>query len=226
MRENISAIIPAYNAGRYLREAIASIQAQSHSVQEIIVVDDGSTDGTAALAQRIAGVTLLQQTNRGVAEARNAGVQAARGELLAFLDADDEWTPDAMASNFAALSSQPEAHGVIGLSEEFICPDAPAEVAQRYAARSLDRTALFCGAMLLRRGVMETTGPFHTESTGGDFVEWFLRAQRAGVRITRNPDGVLRRRIHGNNKMLQRAYTPAIYLKMLHEHVQALKSKT
>jgi glycosyltransferase involved in cell wall biosynthesis len=226
MNESISVIIPAYNAERYLREAMASIQAQSHPVKEIILVDDGSTDGTAALAKSMSGITVLQQANAGVAAARNTGVQAARGTLLAFLDADDEWTPDAVASNLRVLTSQPEAHGAIGLSEEFISLDVPADVAQRYAARSIDRTALFCGAMLLRREAMSSAGLFSTESAGGDFVEWFLRAQRLGICLARNPQVTLRRRIHGYNKTIRSALTTAIYLQILHEHIQALKSQS
>jgi glycosyltransferase involved in cell wall biosynthesis len=226
MNETISLIIPAYNAERYLCEAIASVKRQTHPVQEIIVVDDGSTDGTATLVKSIAGVTLLQQPNAGVAEARNAGVQAARGTLLAFLDADDMWTPDAITSNLTILASQHDVHGVIGLSEEFVSPDLPAEIAKRYAPRASDRTALLCGAMLIRREVMNTTGPFQTAKQVGDFVEWFLRAQRLRVCITRNPCTVLRRRIHGNNKMLQGSFTSAIYLQFLHKHIQARKAQS
>jgi glycosyltransferase involved in cell wall biosynthesis len=89
----VSVIIPAYNAERFLERALKSVQAQTFSDYEVFVIDDGSTDRTAEVARK-AGVNLLQQENRGPAAARNTGVGTASGELVAFLDADDEWLPE------------------------------------------------------------------------------------------------------------------------------------
>ena len=91
---NISCVIPAYNAGLYIEEAVESVRAQTLPVQEIIVVDDVSHDDTIERVKRMAGVQLLQLGhNAGAPAARNRGAEAARGEILAFLDADDEWLP-------------------------------------------------------------------------------------------------------------------------------------
>ena len=90
----ISIIIPAYNAGATLREALDSVQAQNHAPHEIIVVDDGSTDDTADIArtyQEVLPLVLVQQANAGLGAARNAGMDKATGEAWAFLDADDVW---------------------------------------------------------------------------------------------------------------------------------------
>ena len=90
----ISIIIPAYNAGATLREALDSVQAQNHAPHEIIVVDDGSTDDTANIArayQDVLPLVLVQQANAGLGAARNAGMDKATGEAWAFLDADDVW---------------------------------------------------------------------------------------------------------------------------------------
>jgi GT2 family glycosyltransferase len=90
-----SVIIPAYNSAATLARAIDSVCAQTHPAHEIIVVDDGSTDATAAVARTYGeAVRLLQQPNAGVAAARNAGARAASGDWLAFLDADDWYAPD------------------------------------------------------------------------------------------------------------------------------------
>ena len=99
---SISIVIPAYNAGAYLAETLNSVRSQSLKPLEIIVVDDGSTDGTADLARSL-GALVISQANSGVAVARNTGVQAARGEYIAYLDADDLWTADKLAVQFAAL---------------------------------------------------------------------------------------------------------------------------
>jgi len=90
----ISIIIPAYNAGATLREALDSVQAQNHAPHEVIVVDDGSTDDTADIArtyQEVLPLVLVQQANAGLGAARNAGMDKATGEGWAFLDADDVW---------------------------------------------------------------------------------------------------------------------------------------
>jgi glycosyltransferase involved in cell wall biosynthesis len=87
----VSAIIPAYNAARTLRACIESALAQSCAELEVIVVDDGSKDDTARIARGMPGVRLIQQENAGPATARNRGIEAAKGEWLAFLDADEAW---------------------------------------------------------------------------------------------------------------------------------------
>ena len=91
----ISVIIPAWNAQRHIARAIRSVLAQTRPADEIIVVDDGSTDGTADTVRAFGSkVSLITQLNGGVSVARNTGIAAATGEWIAFLDADDEWLPD------------------------------------------------------------------------------------------------------------------------------------
>ncbi len=91
----ISVIIPAYNAGEYIARAIDIVLAQSRNADEIIVVDDGSTDNTSeVVAQYESKVKYIRQDNAGASVARNTGIEAATGEWIAFLDADDEWLPE------------------------------------------------------------------------------------------------------------------------------------
>ncbi|VAW73353.1 hypothetical protein MNBD_GAMMA15-666 [hydrothermal vent metagenome] len=109
----ISVIIPAYNCESYLRRAIESVLAQQGVQTEIIVIDDGSTDGTAGIAQSY-GETLryIQQTNQGAAAARNRGLEVADGDFIAFLDADDTWFPDKLSIQLEALEKYPDHIGV------------------------------------------------------------------------------------------------------------------
>jgi len=93
----VSAIVPAYNAEAFLARAIRSVEAQSFRDFEIVVVDDGSTDETADALHGFSGVRLIRQPHLGAAAARNRAVDEATGELLAFLDADDEWLPEKLA---------------------------------------------------------------------------------------------------------------------------------
>jgi glycosyltransferase involved in cell wall biosynthesis len=98
----VSIVIPTYNRAWTLAEAIDSVLGQTFASFEIIVVDDGSTDGTARLLQRYgSAVRVLRQINQGVSAARNAGIRSARGELIALLDSDDLWRPEKLARQVA-----------------------------------------------------------------------------------------------------------------------------
>ena len=119
---SVSAVIPAYNSEATLGRALDSVLAQTRPADEIIVVDDASTDGTASLARSYAdrGVRLLSlPERRGAAAARNAGIGAAKGDWIAFLDADDEWLPAKLEKQVAAISSNRETPFVFCASEEF-----------------------------------------------------------------------------------------------------------
>ncbi len=109
----VSVIIPAYNAERFLAATVASVLAQTFDDFELIIVNDGSSDGTGALADALAAahpekIRCLHQENRGVGVARNVGAQAASGMFLGFLDADDLWLPDKLAVQTAYLRDHAE----------------------------------------------------------------------------------------------------------------------
>lgn len=110
---SVSVVIPCYNGGGFLRETIDSVLAQTYPVLEVIVVDDGSTDNSAVIAEEIGPpVRVLRQVNQGESVARNRGMDEAKGDWIAFLDADDYWMPtklqkqlDAINDNYAAICS-------------------------------------------------------------------------------------------------------------------------
>jgi glycosyltransferase involved in cell wall biosynthesis len=113
----VSVVIPCYDQGRFLAEAIASAVDQSEPAAEVVVVDDGSTDDTGDVA-RAAGVRCLRQQNRGLAAARNTGWRAARGDFIVFLDADDRLRPEALRAGLECLARYPAAAFVSGHYEE------------------------------------------------------------------------------------------------------------
>ena len=107
----VSVIVPAYNAAPFLGEALDSVFAQGLPVLEVVVVDDGSTDGTAEVARRFGrGVRVLTQPRSGSGQARNVGLAETTGELVAFLDADDVWVREKMAPQNPSL----EKYGPLG----------------------------------------------------------------------------------------------------------------
>ena len=111
----ISVVIPLYNKARYVERAIRSVLSQTRPADEVIVVDDGSTDGGREVAARFepAGVRVLCQDNAGPGAARNCGAELATGDFLAFLDADDEWWPDYLASMEQEFRADPEAAVIV-----------------------------------------------------------------------------------------------------------------
>jgi len=104
----ISVVIPCFNQAHFLKDAIESVRAQTHSSKEIIVVDDGSTDNTAEVVSQYSDVTLVRQSNLGLAAARNSGITASSGDYLVFLDADDCLEPIALVAGLDCLIKHPE----------------------------------------------------------------------------------------------------------------------
>lgn len=109
----ISVILPTYNRAAYLERAVVSVLRQKRPCAELLVVDDGSTDGSAEILERLVGaasvpIRVLRQANRGAAAARNLGIREARSPMLAFLDSDDWWLPDKLAVQAEALAARPE----------------------------------------------------------------------------------------------------------------------
>jgi glycosyltransferase involved in cell wall biosynthesis len=110
----VSIVIPVFNQSRFLAEAIASALAQTIDPVEVLVVDDGSTDDSAAVVAQFPSVRLIRQENQGLASARNTGWRAARGRYLVFLDADDRLRPRALAANLDRFASEPDCGFVYG----------------------------------------------------------------------------------------------------------------
>lgn len=212
----LSVVIPCYNARAFLAAAIDSVLAQRADGLEIIVIDDGSTDGSAQIARGFGPVVSCHsQPNGGIAAARNAGIARARGELLAFIDADDLWTPGSLDARLAALEAPPPVDCVFGALQQFLSPGIDPLVAARLEFDANPSLARFAGTMLIRRAAFLRAGPFDTSLRVGEMVEWVARAEAAGV-TTRTLDMVvMRRRIHGNNTVLTQKSSQGDYLRAL-----------
>jgi glycosyltransferase involved in cell wall biosynthesis len=186
----ISVVIPAWNAARTLPETLASIAAQTRRPAEVIVVDDGSTDATGAIA-RAAGSRVLRIDHAGFAAAMNAGIAASHGSLIAFLDSDDLWTPDKLALQEATLTADPLADGVFGHFRCFADPLLNGALRVPEGARP----GWLQGAALLRRERLLSVGPFDPTIGNGAFIQWADRARHLGLRLVMRPETVLLRRI-------------------------------
>jgi glycosyltransferase involved in cell wall biosynthesis len=193
----VSVIMPAFNVEPYVGDAIRSALTQTYTDFELIVVDDGSKDGTAdvvrSLAREDKRVKLVQQANRGLAGARNSALRASRGEFFALLDSDDLWEPEFLAEQMAILQAHPEVDIVTGngwclggakhgqLARPYPDPRPAPELASIIG----DEWSVFIMSVV-RRHVYTTIGPFDEEMRSNEDYDFWLRAAVAGFTFARN----------------------------------------
>jgi GT2 family glycosyltransferase len=196
---SVGVVIPAFNAERFLAQALDSVLSQTHAVQDILVIDDGSTDGTYAVATaHHPRVRVERQGNAGIGATRNRGVELVRGDLVAFLDADDLFTPSSIGCRVEALMRRAELELVFGhvmrfreqLDGEPIAIDEPLP-------------AHLPGSMLVRRDALERVGPFPSETHVAEGLDWLLRARELPLKEVTLKEQVLWRRVHGENNSLR-----------------------
>lgn len=221
MNAPISVVIPAFNARRYLAEALQSVFSQTLAPAEVIVVDDGSEDGTAEVAEGYGErVHLLRQRRGGNGAARNAGVAVATGQLLAFLDADDRFCPDKLELQLRALEEDPGLDMVFGHVREFVSPELPEEVKATIRAPAPPQPWAAPNLMLIRRASFERVGPFATDLRVGVTVDWYARATELELRSHVIPRVVLERRLHTQNNGIREQDARAQYIQVLKASIE------
>ena len=191
----VSVVVPVYNGQRYLGEALDSIFAQSYRPLEVIVVDDGSTDGSEAVA-RSRPVHYLKCGHEGVSASRNAGIAAVQGELIAFLDADDLLLPDALSVQVGYLLAHPDAGFVVGRMRRIVEPGVvrPAWDRKRWAAGPIQSHL-----PVARRHLFVEIGGFDPSMDPCEDVDWIERASERGIHWEVLPDTVRLYRLHDSN---------------------------
>lgn len=192
---SVSVIIPTYNRAWCLREAVDSVLAQEFQDFEVIVVDDGSGDETPSLLREYGdAIRVLRQPNRGVSAARNAGILAARGELIAFLDSDDIWLKGKLASQVEFFSRHPGA--LICQTEEFWVKDGrrvnPGKRHRKQAGMIFESSLQLClvspSAVMLRRSLLDRVGMFDERLPACEDYDLWLRVScRFPVELIETP---------------------------------------
>jgi glycosyltransferase involved in cell wall biosynthesis len=197
----VSTIIPAYNSAATLRAAIDSALEQNYEGQEVIVVDDGSTDSTPSILNHYERrITVVTQENRGLSAARRAGVGAANGEYIALLDADDVWLPEKLSKSIKALDKNPKA--TLAFSDCFLVEDSKSEpellcVGHSPSMRDLltQGCPILPSTVVLPRSIFDLCGVFTLEVRGlghEDLYMW-LRARELGPFVYVNEPLILYR---------------------------------
>lgn len=222
----VSVIVPVFNGEQFIADALDSIFAQSYTAIQVIVADDGSTDDTARIAQSYPDVAYEYQTNQGQAAAMNVGLKHARGDFLAFIDADDIWVPEKLSLQVEFLEKNPAVDMVIGRTQNFL--DRKAELPARITKDiSPDIQALLIlGSLLARKRVFHKIGNFDPQYSFSKDVDWFIRARENGVRMEIMPDLVLRRRLHTSNRSYQQVGRTADYLRTIKSLLDRKRAQT
>lgn len=190
----VSVVMPAYNAARTVGAAVSSVLWQTYRDLELVVVDDGSTDETGAIAEAHRGVILVRQDNAGVGSARNAGIAKASGELIAFCDADDVLFP----FHVGALVATYDRHGggIATANAYWLFPDGIHPSKTRHKGRfpkpSEQRRAIleqnFVSTMsVFPAGLVDEIGLFAADLRRAEDWEFWMRAVFSGLRVTHQP---------------------------------------
>ena len=206
----VSVVVPAFDEEAFIAEALRSVLAQTYHPVEVIVVDDGSGDRTAEIAQE-SDVCLLRRPHLGASAARNAGLAVAQGAYWTIFDADDVMPPERLAHQVAYLEDHPEHGMVLGLTEAFVSPGEPRPPHYNPVWDSGPFPAC-AGTMLARRSVLDTVGTFDEALALAYDVDWLARAKDAGVSAGHLDHIALYYRIHNGNSSSDAA---AVHVAML-----------
>ena len=222
MNPPVTVVIPALDREDMIGEALASVLAQGYEPLEVVVVDDGSTDGTAATAASYPGVRVISTPNQGVAQARNEGVAAATGTLITFLDSDDLMPAGRIARDVAILEAHPDWDGLLGYQEWFTDgAEMPGWV--RKADGSVGDVQP-CSA-LVRREVFDRVDRFDPALTHTEDFDWLMRVRDAGHHIAMLDELVVIRRMHpGNVSHARDAVAPQL-LTIVHRQIARARSR-
>lgn len=209
---DLTCILPCHNAERFLSETLESLAAQSLPAKEILLIDDGSTDRSLAIAAQanLPNLRILRQENQGPSAARTLGLAEVKTEFVAFFDADDLAPPDRFARLLAPFADTPALEAVFGHWENFWDAEV-ADEEQSAAAAPLKgrKTTPFLTAAIFRRACFTTYGTFVTQNTPQQdlanlHVQWMDRAFQQDLRSVTIDSLVLRRRVHRTNLSRQK----------------------
>lgn len=185
--ELVSVVIPVFNGAPFVAKAVASVRAQGHGAVEILVVDDGSTDGTQEVLKRLEqndDIRWFQRSHGGPARSRNYGIAAAQGQFIALLDCDDVWLPGKLAAQLAVMRARPDV-GLVHTDFEVRFEDGTVE--ERVAARSSREPMVqaFAGGhvalpstLLIRKAVLDQIGSLDPELYGSEDSDLTIRLFR------------------------------------------------
>ena len=200
MDNTISVILPVYNAGVYLEESLQSIFSQTVQPLEVIAINDGSTDNSLETLQQYSSkLHIVSRQNLGLGATLNEGIQISRGQFITFLDADDIWAAGKLEMQLDFLNRHPEMDASFGMMRQFISPELPDEIKNTISCPSEIQKGIMKITLMIRREAFERVGWFDEVLRRGDFIDWFARAEEAGLSYAVLPEILAYRRLHRNS---------------------------
>ena len=195
----VSVIVVVANGEKYLASALKSIFTQNYHPLEVIVVDGQSVDKTADIAKSFPSVRYVYQHNRGLANARNLGIEKAQGELIAFLDHDDLWTPNKLRVQVDYLMQNPKIQYVNSLVKLFLEPGCSLRPGFPQELLDKEQVGRTPGTLIARSYLFNLIGNFNPKFDIGCDVDWFTRAKDHNIPMAIIPEVLLYKRIHNTN---------------------------
>ena len=195
----VSVVVPVCNGGKFLSACLESVFAQRHRPLEVIVVDDGSTDGSPGIARRFASVRVIQQPHTGVAAARNTGIEAASGEFIGFVDQDDLWTADKLAVQLPLMNARRELAFSLAHLRVFLEAGVPRPSWLQPEALDRPLPGFVTGTLLARSEIFSSFGRFDPTCGDASDAEWLLRARDESLPFEVLAEVLLEKRTHADN---------------------------
>lgn len=199
----VTVIIPAYQAEAYIEATLVSLANQSATPKEILVVNDGCSDGTMDIVSRFPACRVVDNgKNLGLAASLNHGIESATQPWIAFLDADDIWLERKLESQWNFVESNIGSNEnllIFTHIEQFISPELPEDEKAKIKIPQKILPGLMKNTLLTPREIFQRVGNFDTQWKVGDFVDWYARAKEHGVREHILSEVLVRRRIHRSN---------------------------
>jgi len=196
----VSVILPVFNGGKFIAETLESVFAQTYPHMEVIVVDDGSTDNSGEIA-RTFQLHYHFQPNQGVGAARNTGISLAKGDLIAFIDADDIWEKEKIRKQVDVLMKDSELGYVLTLQELSLVSGVtrkPAWVREGQINKAIP--GYLPSTLMVRKPVFELVGLFDPRYQTGSDGDWFFRARDKGIPMKIIQELLVFRKVHAANQ--------------------------
>lgn len=222
---SVSVVIPVHNGEKYIEEALRSVRAQTTPAEQVIVVDDGSTDATARIVAAFSDVEYFQQEKSGPGAARNLGISHASGDYIALLDADDLWLPRKLELQLAASKDNPQAQLFFGLTEQFISEDLSPEERENLVVSTEAVPGYIPSNFFVSKENFSKVGSFETGWAVGEFISWYLRGVEADFSSFMVPEVLTRRRVHTTNMGISRRDARSDYVRIVKASLERRRAR-
>ncbi len=218
--EDVTVVLIVRNGERFLAEAIDSVVTGTCLPGEILVIDGQSSDRTVEIARRVAAVTVLPQSDRGIAAAYNQGIAAARGEFVAFISHDDRWLPTKLERQLHVMRHQPELLYTVTHVQHVLHDGAVPPPGFRRDLLNRPVAGFIMETLMARRDVFARVGRFDPGFVVGEDTDWFARAKDLRVPMAVLPETLVIKRVHDANTSLTQPKLSSILLRAMRGSIQ------